>query len=108
MVRKVLFVTATPARQRLWEERLADAGSVVQHCSGPNAACPLLTQGHCPLIDECQTAVYDADVVTPDFLVALLSAPPRAEVHFVSSDHAGPRTTHVLTSGVVHPVAGAA
>ncbi len=107
-MRRTLVVTALPTRRRLWEERLRDGAAIVQHCAGPTASCPLVIGGRCPLHDEADTILYDSEVVTPDFLVALLASPPRAPIHFVSSDRGGPRTTHVLTDGVVHPVAAEA
>ncbi len=102
-MRRILVVTAVPARRRLWEERLRDAATVVRHCAGPTASCPLPRQGTCPLHLEADSIVYDGDAVTPEFLVALLASPPRAPIHFVAADPTGPRTTHVLTDGVVHP-----
>jgi hypothetical protein len=104
----MLVVTATPVRRRQWEERLRDPEVLVRHCTGPTASCPLVTGGQCPLLDECDTAIYDSEVVTPDFLVALLGSPPRAEVHFVTSDAHGPHTTHVVAHGVVRTAAGSA
>ncbi len=104
-MRRVLLVTATPARRRLWEERLRDSDTLFRNCPGPNAACPLLAGSPCPLIEECDAAVYDSDVVVPDLLVALLSAPPHATIEFVASGPSGPRTTHVLADGVIRPAA---
>jgi len=107
-VRRTLIVTATPTRRRLWEERLRDSAVVVRHCAGPHGECPIVLGRTCPLIDECDVVLYDSEVVTPDFLVALLASPPRAAIHFITSDRDGPRTTHVLSGGVVHPAAAAA
>ena len=104
----MLIVTATPTRRRLWEERLRDSAVLVRHCAGPHAECPIVLGGRCPLIDDSDVVLYDSEVVTPDFLVALLASPPGAEIHFIASEPDGPRTTHVLSEGVVHPAAVAA
>lgn len=107
-MRRTLIVTATPVRRRLWEERLRDSAVLVRHCAGPHAACPIVLGGSCPLIDESDVVLYDSDVMTPDFLVALLASPPNADVHFIESDRDGPHTTHVLSDGVVHAATVAA
>ena len=57
-------MTATPARRRLWEERLRDSAVLVRHCAGPHGECPIVLGRSCPLIDESDVVLYD-NLVSP-------------------------------------------
>ncbi len=103
MMQRTLLVTTAPERRRSWEALLRDDRAEVLSCAGPSAFCPLVTGvATCPLHDEVTAAVYDQDVVTPDFLVALLAAPPRIPIHFaIANGSRPPHIAYTLSGGQV-------
>jgi len=106
VIRRTLLVTASEARRNSWLAQLRQDRAQVMRCSGPGPLCPLLNgDTTCPLHEEADAAVYDQDVVTRDFLVALLAVPPRIPIHFAvpNGGHA-PYITYALAGGVVRRV----
>ncbi len=106
VIRRTLLVTASQERRVSWLAQLRQDGAQVMQCSGPGPLCPLLSgDRRCPLHEEADAAVYDQDVVSRDFLLALLAAPRRIPIHFAiaNTGHA-PHITYALAGGVVRRV----
>ena len=63
---------------------VADDRTEVSTCDGPSDQCVLL-QGieSCPLVAQCDAALYDFDATAPPFLATLLKAHREAEIVLV-------------------------
>ncbi len=82
--RAVLVVSPSEARRRDWAAVVADDRTEVSTCAGPTDQCVLL-QGieSCPLVAQCDAALYDFDATAPPFLATLLKAHREAEIVLV-------------------------
>lgn len=61
-----------------------DERTRVTTCPGPNEGCVLVKgDGTCPLVAECDAALYDFDATAPPFLATLLRAHREAEIVLV-------------------------
>ena len=82
--RAVLIVSPSEARRRDWSAVVADDRTEVTTCAGPNEQC-VLTRGleSCPLVAQCDVALYDFDATAPPFLATLLRAHRAAEIVLV-------------------------
>lgn len=82
--RSVLIVSPSDARRTDWASVVGDERTVVATCLGPNERCVLLTGSEtCPLVAQCDAALYDFDATAPTFLATLLHAHRDAEIVLV-------------------------
>ncbi|MBI2324359.1 MAG: hypothetical protein HYU87_05315 [Chloroflexi bacterium] len=82
--RTVLVVSPSEARRRDWAAVVADDRTDVSTCAGPGEHCVLLRGlESCPLVAQCDAALYDFDATAPPFLATLLRAHREAEIVLV-------------------------
>lgn len=82
--RAVLVVSPSEARRTDWSAVVADDRTTVSICPGPSDQCVLLRgAASCPLVAQCDAALYDFDATAPAFLATLLRAHRDAEIVLV-------------------------
>lgn len=81
--RSVLIVSPSEARRTDWTSVVEDGRTTVTTCPGPNDQCVLLREASCPLVAQCDAALYDFDATAPAFLATLLRAHRDAEIVLV-------------------------
>lgn len=82
--RSVLVVSPSDVRRSGWSAVVGDDRTAVTTCSGPGEQCVLmLGRETCPLVAQCDAALYDFDATPPAFLATLLHAHRDAEIVLV-------------------------
>ena len=61
----LLVVSGDPERRERWAAVLAETGYEVGRCVGPAGSCAIVEGRRCPLLDEADLALYDADAYAP-------------------------------------------
>jgi hypothetical protein len=72
----VLVMSRDAARREGWARTFERLGMRAMRCAGPeNTSCALESGSRCPLHDDADLAFYDADSVTAELAVRLLTLP---------------------------------
>jgi hypothetical protein len=61
----LLVVSADPERRERWAAVLAETGYEVARCAGPATSCAIADGHRCPLLEEADLALYDAEAYVP-------------------------------------------
>ena len=95
----LLVVSGDPERRERWAAVLAETGYEVARCAGPVASCAILEGRRCPLLEEADLALYDAEAYVPR-LARVLGRQHRYRASvLVAQDDASGRPAAVRRSG---------
>lgn len=99
----LLVVSGDPDRRERWAAVLAETGHDVVRCAGPATGCAIVDGRRCPLLDEADLALYDAEAYVPR-LARVLGRPHeyRATV-LVAQDDVNGRPAALRRSGGTAP-----
>ena len=99
----LLVVSGDPERRERWAAVLAETGYEVARCAGPATSCAIVAGRRCPLLDEADLAVYDADAYAPGLARILGRQHGYRATVLVAQDDANGRPAALRRSGGTSP-----
>lgn len=102
-VPRLLVVSGDAERRERWAGALMETGYEVGRCAGPATSCAIVEGRRCPLLDEADLALYDADAFVPRVARVLGRAHGYRATVLVAQDDANGRPAALRRGGGTVP-----